>query len=461
MDLNNAIGGKTRWGCQGGKIMARIDRRSLLKLSGAGAIAASTGGIAGILASGRAPAYAQATTVHWLRWSDFVPASDQLLRQTIAPECEKALGIKLNLEMVNANDIQARITSAIQSGSGPDIILGLNNWPQLYTDSLADVSDVADDLGKAQGGYYDISKAVATAGNKWIGVPWCIGGGLVAYRKSWFEEIGLDKFPDTWEALRDAGKKLKAKGRPIGQTLGHTFGDAPGFWYPYLWSWGGKEVEADGKTVALNSKQAVDSVKFAVGFWKDACDEGGLAWDDSSNNRAFLSGSISATNNGASIYLEAKKKPDTYQTEKGTPMFKDILHAPLPKGAGGQFNLPGPFTSMLMGYSKNQKPAKDFLRWVSSKPIFEQWFTSQQGYTVGATLVWEEDKVWTLDPVLLPFRDLPRKGRLMGYAGQPNRASAEAQTKYIIVDMYAKAVQGAPAEDAVKGAHEELVKIYA
>jgi ABC-type glycerol-3-phosphate transport system substrate-binding protein len=415
--------------------MVGIHRRRLLKLSGAGAVAASTGGIAGILASGRAPAYAQATAVHWLRWSDFVPASDQLLRTKIVPECEKALGIKLNLEMVNANDIQARITSAIQSGSGPDVILGLNNWPQLYTDSLADVGDVAEELGKAQGGYYDISKAVATVGTKWIGVPWAIGGGLVAYRKSWFEEIGLDNFPDTWEGLRDAGKKLKAKGRPIGQTLGHTFGDAPGFWYPYLWSWGGKEVGADGKTVALNSKETIESVKFSVPFWKEACDEGGLAWDDSSNNRAFLSGSISATNNGASIYLEAKRKPDTYQTEKGTPMYKDILHAPLPKGAGGQFNLPGPFTDMLMGYSKNQKPAKDFLRWVSSKPIFEQWFTSQQGYTDGATLMWEEDKVWTLDPVLLPFRDLPRKGRLMGYAGPPGRGSAEAPTKKIKVEM--------------------------
>jgi len=440
--------------------MARIDRRRVLKISGAGAVAATTGGIAAILASGRAPAYAQASTVHWLRWSDFVPASDQVLRNTIAPECEKALGTKLNLEMVNANDIQARITSAIQSGSGPDIILGLNNWPQLYTQSLADVSDVAEDLGKAQGGYYEISKAVATADGKWIGVPWCVGGGLVAYRKSWFDEIGCTQFPDTWDALRDAGKRLKEKGRPIGQTLGHTFGDAPGFWYPYLWSWGGKEVEPDGKTVALNSKETVESVKFAVGFWKDACDEGGLAWDDSSNNRAFLSGSISATNNGASIYLEAKRKPDTYQTDKGTPMYQDILHAPLPKGPGGQFNLPGPFTDMLMGYSKNQKPAKDFLRWVSSKPIFEQWFTSQQGYTDGATLVWEEDKVWGADPVMLPFRDLPRKGRLMGYAGPPGRASAEAQTKYIIVDMYAKAVQGMPAEDAVKWAHEELVKIY-
>ena len=47
-------------------------------------------------------------------------------------------------------------------------------------------------------------------------------------------------------------------------------------------------------------------------------------------------------------------------------MWQDILHAPLPKGPGGQFNLPGPFTNMLMGYSKNQKageglPALDLL----------------------------------------------------------------------------------------------------
>ena len=34
-------------------------------------------------------------------------------------------------------------------------------------------------------------------------------------------------------------------------------------------------------------------------------------------------------------------------------------------------------------------------------------------------------------------------------------------TKYIIIDMYAKAVQGMAAEEAVKGAHDELVKIYA
>ena len=116
--------------------MARITRRTILKLSGAGAVAARTGGLAAILATGRAPAFAQAKTVHWLRWADFVPASDVLLKGEITQECQKALGIKLKVETINANDIQARITSAIQSGTGPDIIMTLNNWPQLYAESL-------------------------------------------------------------------------------------------------------------------------------------------------------------------------------------------------------------------------------------------------------------------------------------------------------------------------------------
>ena len=74
--------------------MACINRRRLLKLSGAGAIAAKSGGLAAIWATGRAPAYGQATSVHWLRGSSFVPASDVLIKGEITMECQ-ALGIKL------------------------------------------------------------------------------------------------------------------------------------------------------------------------------------------------------------------------------------------------------------------------------------------------------------------------------------------------------------------------------
>ena len=115
--------------------MTRVTRRNVLK-SGT----ALVGGMAGILATGRAPAFAQGTTVHWLRWNDFVPASDQLLRKELLPEAEKALGIKINFETVNGNDLQPRITSAIQSGAGPDLIMLFNNHPQLYAASVVDMS---------------------------------------------------------------------------------------------------------------------------------------------------------------------------------------------------------------------------------------------------------------------------------------------------------------------------------
>src|SRR5215470_19988257 len=157
--------------------MVRISRRKLLKLSATGAVAAQTSGLAAILASRQAPAFAQGTTVHWLRWADFVPASDVLLKGRITQECQKATGITLNLETINAKDLQSRITSAIQSGTGADITMAIGNWPQLYAESLADAGDVAEEIGKAQGGYYDVSKLVATVGNKWIGVPWANVGG--------------------------------------------------------------------------------------------------------------------------------------------------------------------------------------------------------------------------------------------------------------------------------------------
>ena len=210
--------------------MTKITRRTVLK-SGT----ALVGGMAGILATGRAPAFAQGTTVHWLRWNDFVPASDQLLRRELLPEAEKALGIKINFETVNGNDLQPRITSAIQSGAGPDLFMLFNNHPQLYAASLRghgatsprrSARPRAATIALVQGA----TRMTARSGSS---MPWAIVGGMIAYRKSWFAEAGANEFPDTWEKYREVGKKLKAKGRPIGQTLGHTFGDAPTFTYPY------------------------------------------------------------------------------------------------------------------------------------------------------------------------------------------------------------------------------------
>lgn len=439
--------------------MTRIHRRNFLKLSGVGALATKAGGMAAILASGKAPAYAQTTTVHWLRWNDFVPACDQLLRQKLFPEAEKSLGIKVNYETVNGNDLQPRITSAIQSGSGPDIIMLFNNHPHLYKASLVDLSEVAEAVGKEQGGYYGISEGNCKADGKWVGMPMGIIGAMNAYRKSWFDEVGYSKFPETWDQYHDAGKKLKAKGRPIGQALGQSFGDPPTFAYPLMWAYGGMEVDDNGKVV-LNSKETVEAVKFMTGFWKDAFDEGGLAWDDANNNRAFLSGTVCSTLNGASIYIESMRKADSYRTETGQPMKTDIQHAPLPAGPKGQFGFHTYTSHVMPSYSRNQKAAKDLMLFIHQKPNYEQWFTTGKGFYTPGTTGWETHKMWDEDPVMKPFAVAGRLGQTPGYKGPPNAKAAEVLSKYLIVNMFAQAIKGTSAEEVVKQTDAELKKIY-
>ena len=312
-----------------------------------------------MLAVRRAPAFAQGTKLHIVRWVDFIPEADVELKRQ-APEASKALGADVTFEFINANDLQPRITAAVQSGAGADIFQMLWNWPHLYANALIDVSDVAEPIGKSQGGFYEVFEASTKVGGKWLGVPHGVGGNAVAYRNSWHAEIGVTEFPKTWDAWREVGKKLKAKGKPVGQALGHSFGDPPTWSYPLLWSFGGAETDPSGKKVTLNSKGTLEAVKFMQAFWKDACDEGGLAWDDTNNNRAFHAGELSATLNGASIYIVAKRQAEKIKDDKGEPLWRDIEHAaPLPAGPSGQAALYLPFQHSIMKYSKNQKLAKD------------------------------------------------------------------------------------------------------
>jgi multiple sugar transport system substrate-binding protein len=435
-----------------------MDRRHFLKVSTAAAVGAA--GIEGILAARRAPAFAQGTKLHVVRWVDFIPDSDVELKRQM-PEASKALGAEVTLETINANDLQPRITAAIQSGAGADLFHMLYNWPQLYANSLVDVSDVANAVAKAEGGFYDVWRPSANVNGKWLAMPHAIVGNAVAYRKSWLKEVGANEYPKTWDEARKVFGALKKKGKPYGQTLAHTFGDAPTFAYPMIWAWGAAETDKTGKKVVLNSKNAVDSVKFMQAFWKECCDEGALAWDDTNNNRAFHAGEISASLNGASIYIVAKRQPDKIKDEKGEPMWRDIDHHDLSAGPAGAYTMYLPMSHGLMKYSKNQKLAKDFLHWLHQKDHYEKWFESQGGYSVGATHAWEKSPMWDkVDPPLRMFRQAARNTRIFGYAGPATAKATEAFSKYVVVDMYAKAVQGMKAEDAVKWAEGELKKIY-
>jgi multiple sugar transport system substrate-binding protein len=438
--------------------LVETSRRTFLRTSVA--LGAATG-LEGILAARRAPAFGQTTKVHLLQWVDFIPEGDAEVRRQVA-EYGKQAKVEVVFETINANDLQARITAAIQSGAGADIIMMLHNWPHLYAGGLADVSDLCEWKAADQGGYYPHSEAAARLGKQWLALPYATGAPLIAYRKSWFAEVGAPQPPKTLEEYRKIGVLLKKKGKPIGQTLGHTFGDAPAWTYPFTWTFGGAETDPTGKKVTLNSKGTIEAAKWMADFWKQACDESALAWDDTNNNRAFHAGEIAATLNGASIYIFAKRNPEKIKDEKGEPMWRDISHFAIPDGANGRTPpYAVAFSHGLMKYSKNQKAAKEFLKWFHGKEPFGKWFEIENGYTVGATTFWENYPMWErVDEALRPFRTSMSGTRMLGYAGPPTAKATEVYTKYIITDMYAKAAQGQPPADAVKWADGELKKIY-
>jgi multiple sugar transport system substrate-binding protein len=399
---------------------------------------------------GKAPAYAQARKVHYLQWSSFIPAADvEIDRQ--AEEFKKATGIDITVEKINQNDMPARITAAVESGSGPDVIQMNANQPLLFANGLADQTALLQELQGDQ--LYDWARAAATADGVARGVPLFNIGNAIAYRKDVFEELGL-KVPNTWDEYLEVGRALKNNNLPVGQTLGHTFGDAPTFAYPLLWSFGGQEVDEAGK-VAIDSDATHQALAFMKEFWEAACDPGGFAWDDTSNNRAFLGQTIGATLNGASIYFVPKNEPDKY------PGLADkIDHFLNPEGPGGRYHMVQPRTLSIMAYSPNKEAAAEYIRWSAQDENLDEFIAVNQGYVQGLTPKWETHPVWQSDPAIAIYATNPRYGRSPGYAGPWNRQSGEVVEKYIIVDMLARAARGEDPKEIAAWGQQELDNVY-
>ena len=83
-------------------------------------------------------------------------------------------------------------------------------------------------------------------------------------------------------------------------------------------------------------------------------------------------------------------------------------------------------------------------------------------YTFGipGTRAYKDHPLWRKDPKTAVFPETLQHARQVGHAGPPGRKATEALSKYIIVDMFAKSIQGLAPEEAVKWAEGELKKIY-
>jgi multiple sugar transport system substrate-binding protein len=413
-------------------------RRSLLKAGTGAAIGA--GGLLG------APAiHAQATwsnqpekgaKLRVLRWSRFVQGDIDAYMANVRKFTEKT-GIEVRVDNEGWEDVRPKAAVAANVGSGPDIILSTNDDANLYPDKLVDVTDLCDYLGKKYGGWYPAAEAyLRPDGKKWIGVPLGCAGAMMVYRESQVKAAGFDAFPKDTDGFLRMFKALKDKGTPGGMALGNATGDS-GWTHWLMWAFGGSIVDRNNKVV-IDSPETIKALEYAKELYANFV-PGTLSWLDPNNNKAFLDGQVSVTNNGISIYYAA------------FPVG--------PVGRPTEYHLF--FNQMIFKYSKFPKAAKEFLRFMMEAEQYDAWLQGGGGYVSHPLRAFDKNPIWTSDPKHTPYRDAFKNLRPAGFAGKLGYASAGALADFIVANMVAEAASGSKSpKEAAERAQKRAERYY-
>jgi multiple sugar transport system substrate-binding protein len=443
-------------GTETGRRFMPVTRRGFLTTAGLGVAAA---GLApAISAPFISRAYAQTKTLTILQWSHFVPAFDTWFDK-FAHDWGEKNGIAVTVDHIPEQDIAARAAAEAAAQSGHDLFMWNGaGGPHLYRKYLIDMTNVVDYVEKKYGKISIIGKQIGynQDDHTWSAYPDYYINNPGMYRKSLWEEIGM--LPETWEDVRIGGAKLKAKGHPVGCSLARS-NDPNLCWRGVLWSYGASVQDQTGKHVTLDSKAAVEAVKFVAGLYKDAMTNEVLSWNDASNNQYIDSGVGSFIVNPISAYRTAQQL-----NEK---IADDIFVMKPPKGPVRQIVGAAPNSYGIWKFAKNKEAGIDFLKYYADHWVDA--FKASTGYNmpIYANIVPKPMPILSDDPTSHPPTKLAilqtsdEWSAVAGYPGPAWAATDEVYNDFVICDMMTKAATGQMTpEEAVKWASNQTDAIF-
>ena len=383
-----------------------------------------------------------------LRWKRFVQSEEEAFLAAV-DAFTKATGVSVRIDSEGFEDLRPKAAVAANIGSGPDIIWGIHADAHLYPDAMMDVSDICDHLGSKYGGWYPIAEHYGKRGGKWINVPFTISGNYLNYRISQVKAAGFDNFPETTGAFMNMMPQLKRNGTRGAFALGNASGDGNCWTHWLLWSHGGKMVDKDDNVV-INSPETVAALEYAAELGETFI-PGAASWLDGHNNKAFLQGACSVTNNGISIYAAAVR-------EGMTDIANDMDHAFFPIGPAGEpteFHVC--FPMMLYKHTKFPNAAKALVAWLMEKDQYDAFLQGSVGYLSHSLKAYQDHPVWTEDPKRLVFRDSALRSRSFAHEGSLGYAASSVFADFVVVNMIAEAATKSKtpkqaAEDAARRA---------
>src|SRR4051794_27842189 len=243
----------------------RVSRRRFLKQAGLTLAAASTPSLTAPFIS---RAMADTKSLSIVQWSHFVPEYDKWFDQ-FARDWGQKNHIEVTVDHIPVANVAARAAAEASAQSGHDLF-GWNGagGAHLYRKFLVDVTSLVEATEKKYGKVSTIGRQIGynQDDKTWSAFPDFYINFPSMYRKSMWDEIGMK--PDTWDNVRIGGAKLKAKGHPVGISLGHS-NDPNTTWRGLLWSFGGQVQDETGKKGGLNKKETIEAGKFVTPLLKE------------------------------------------------------------------------------------------------------------------------------------------------------------------------------------------------
>jgi multiple sugar transport system substrate-binding protein len=410
----------------------------------------ATAGLAGILTWHRPPSvHAQKRTLNVLTTANYVPASDKKLEEQLQAFGKQA-GVTIKVDHLRSEQMPAKLAAEVTTQAGHDVVELDLMAAWLHQSNLVDVSDIAGDVTKQMGDFYPFARESAFVDGRWMGVPYFWIAFPGSYRKDLFEKVG-EPVPDTWEDLLRSGRKLKAIGHPVGIPISQCT-DSVQSMLSILWSYGGKVMEADGTTIALNSPQTAETVEFVKVLYNDTMEPEVLSWDNAGNNRFMTAGKGSWIQNPASHYISAK-------TSK-LPIADHIYFHQTLAGPADRHTCMTLRSMGMWKFSKEAGLGKELIRYLFDEERYVQYITASDNYNHPIFPKFETHPVWDIDPKYASFKTIGQHSHLYTWPARPDPKAQIVIYNYIIANMYAKAVTGTPTKEAIAWAESEIKRVY-
>ncbi|PYO18034.1 MAG: hypothetical protein DMD88_18740 [Candidatus Rokuibacteriota bacterium] len=409
------------------------------------------GGLAGILAARVPPARGQQREISYLCWNNFAPAMDKK-QNDIAQRFTRDTGIKLRIDYIAHPQQPAKYAAEVQTQAGHDLVEMRMHFPWLYEPQLTDVSDLVAELEKKHGKTLSSGYEAAHVNGVWRAVPMYHGLFVPTYREDLFKRAGL-KVPDTWEELYTVGKELKKMGNPVGIPISQNY-DSISTAGPVLWSFGGMEVDRDGKTVRINSPATEQMVEWYKKMYRDCMEPEVLSWTDASNNESLQQGKAGWIHNPVSAYIVAKQRK--------LPTADLINHHRSLGGPGGRHETDVPRSIGIWKFSKHVEPAKEWVRYLLGKrEVYDEWVMSADAFNLPIYERLQDHPVLRTDPKYAALGAPGVQYHLYGWPAPPTDRIQLITNSFIVPNMLAKAVTGTPNKEAIAWAENEMKKIMA